>query len=316
MRDNGGAGPERAAPHLRTPIEPPAKGLPAHFPHRWGKDVVQRTGRILFVGVVGAVALAMAAQAEDTLVRLNGRETTLALQQGRNLNELSRLLTVLMRYRRDPPPALIVSPGDALDAARAAILVKAITPELSRRARVYSVQAGEIARQRRLAAVASEALFMTDSVRADLSHAAPEVAPALRGALDGPGGVAPRALQAPTSGTLIHRFGDGLTGGGKAQGVTYLTQVGASVRAPDGGSVQFVGPVKGWGVVLILRLAGGYHLVLAGMDRVTVGVGQSLIAGQAVGQMPDERSGPSELYLEVRDRDAPVNPERWLKAAA
>ena len=39
---------------------------------------------------------------------------------------------------RNPPPALLVSPGDARDAVRAAILVKAMTPQLQDRARTYA----------------------------------------------------------------------------------------------------------------------------------------------------------------------------------
>jgi murein hydrolase activator len=80
--------------------------------------------------------------------------------------------------------------------------------------------------------------------------------------------------------------------------------------------VQYVGPVKGWGVILILRLTGGYHLVLAGLDRSSVSVGQSVAAGQAVGWMPDSRQSTSELYLEVRDQGSPVDPARWLKTNA
>jgi septal ring factor EnvC (AmiA/AmiB activator) len=209
---------------------------------------------------------------------------------------------VLIRFRRDPPPALLVNPRDAVDAARAAILVKAITPELRRRARVYAVQAGEIARQRRLAAVASEALFTRDSQKADLHPVAPGAAAELR-----------PALLAPLPGPVIHHFGDALSGGGKADGLTILAAPKAGVRAPDTGIVQYVGPVKGWGVILILRLAGGYHLVLAGLDRADVAVGQSVAAGSAVGSMPDGRQTPPELYLEVREHGAPVNPARWLK---
>ena len=65
-----------------------------------------------------------------------------------------------------------------------------------------------------------------------------------------------------------------------------------------------------------MRLAGGYHLVLAGLDRATVGIGQSVAAGAPVGWMPDGKQSPSELYLEVRERGAPVDPGRWLKLQA
>ena len=269
---------------------------------------------VLICGLMLATGVALAQDTErDRLERLNIRETALSADQGRNLNQFSHLLTVLIRFRRDPPPALLVNPRDAVDAARAAILVKAMTPELRRRARVYAAQAGEIARQRRLAAVASEALFTHDSQKADLHSATPNAAAQLRPALDAEPVHPPTTLLPPLPGPVIHRFGDALSGGGKANGLTILTAPKAGVRAPDAGIVQYVGPVKGWGVILILRLAGGYHLVLAGLERTDVAVGQSVAAGAAVGEMPDGRQASPELYLEVRERGAPVNPGRWLK---
>lgn len=263
---------------------------------------------------VGAVALAQGSD-RARLEKLNVRETTLNAEQGRNLNRLSRLLTVLEQFRRDPPPALLVSPEDATEAVRAAILVKAITPELQRRARAYAAEASQIARQRRLAAVASEALFTSDSELAEQREALEATPP---GAARPPPlrGQPPSELLPPVPGPIATKFGETLVGGGRSEGLTIEAAKGARVAAPDEGLVQYVGPVKGWGVILILRLAGGYHLVLAGLDRATVGVGQSVAAGAPVGWMPDGKQSPSELYLEVRERGAPVNPERWLRATS
>ncbi|WP_304190952.1 murein hydrolase activator EnvC [Phenylobacterium aquaticum] len=277
---------------------------------------------LLIAGALLAAASAVGALAaagdHGALARLNLRETELTAQQGRNLNRLSHLLTVLVRFRRDPPPALLVSPGDAVDAARAAMLIKALTPELERRAKLYAGEAGEIARQRRLAAVAAAALFTADSNQADrLAEAAPpadvaETSP-LQGVEDTRPVLPPATLLAPAEGPIVRRYGDRLTGGDRARGLTIAAKAGAKVEAPGDGLVQYVGPVKGWGVILILRLAGGYHLVLAGLDRASVGVGQSVAAGAPVGWMADGRQTPAELYLEVRERDAPVDPGRWLK---
>jgi septal ring factor EnvC (AmiA/AmiB activator) len=262
---------------------------------------------------LGAAALAQGGD-RARLEKLNVRESELNAEQGRNLNRLSRLLTVLEQFRRDPPPALLVSPEDATDAVRAAILVKAITPELQRRARAYAVEAGQIARQRRLAAVASEALFTSDSELAEQREALEATPP---GAARPPPlrGVPPSELLPPVAGPVSAAFGAPLAGGGRSDGLTIQAAKGARVSAPDAGLVQYVGAVKGWGVILILRLDGGYHLVLAGLDRATVGVGQSVAAGAPVGWMPDGKQSPSELYLEVRERGAPVDPERWLRTA-
>jgi septal ring factor EnvC (AmiA/AmiB activator) len=262
---------------------------------------------------LGAVA-AVAANG-GRLARLNVEETELSAEQGRNMGRLARLLSMLEELKRDPPPALLVSPRDAKAAVRAAILVKAMTPDLQARASGYAREAGEMMRQRRLAAVESEALFTNDSARAE---AAPTPAPRGRAPSDLPGAISPpQSLSIPASGPIVRRFGEALASGGRANGLTIAAATGAQVVSPGAGAVQYAGPVKGWGVILILRLAGGYHLVLAGLDRTSVSVGQSVAAGEPVGWMPDGRQsggpkGSRELYLEVREQGAPVDPKRWL----
>lgn len=257
------------------------------------------------LAAAGATALAQTAALET----LNVRETVLSVEQGRNQNRLARLLTALMQLRRDPPPALMVRPDDAVDAVRAAILIKAITPELQRRAQAYALEAGEIARQRRLAAVASENLFLSDSESAEQAAQAQDLPPRPLAPV-----APPTSLSMPVEGAVLRAFGAVLPGGGEARGLTIQAAKGATVRAPGAGSVEFLGPVKGWGTILILRLAGGYHLVLAGLDRSNAGVGQSVAAGAPVGWMPNGKESPSELYLEVRERGEPVDPAHWLTA--
>lgn len=266
----------------------------------------------LLATLAGAAALAANS---DKLERLNAAETELSVDQGANMHRLSRLLSVLEQLKRDPPPALLVSPQNARDAVRAAILVKAITPDLAGRAQGYAQGATEVMRQRRLAAVQSEALFERDSLAAD-ALPAPDtsVGMRLRGAVrEAPDELSPpERLVWPASGPVVRRFGDPLAGGGRSNGVTLSAPKGARVDSPAAGLVQYVGPVKGWDVIVILRLAGGYHLVLAGLEKTSVQVGQSVTEGQPVGWANDGRQATSELYLEVREQGSPVDPARWL----
>ena len=273
--------------------------------------------RPLVIGAGLALALAAVALAAtgEQLARLNAAEAELTAEQAHNMSELARLLSIVELLRRDPPPALLVSPSDARDAARAAILVRAMTPQLQARARAYAREAGEMMRRRRLAAVESEALFTPESAAADAAPAPRAQAPALRGALPGPHSgplAAPRNLLTPVSGPLVRRFGERAPGGGKSDGLSWEAPRAARVSSPAAGLVQYVGPVKGWGVILILRLTGGYHLVLAGLAQSSVAVGQSVAPGQPVGWMPDTRQSASELYLEVRQQGAPVDPGRLM----
>lgn len=101
--------------------------------------------------------------------------------------------------------------------------------------------------------MASEALFTNDSQLAEhrerLEATPPGAAPLDFGPI-----TPPIALLAPAKGPITHGFGEALTGGGESTGIIIAAEKGFSVTAPDAGLVQYVGPVKGWGVILILRL--------------------------------------------------------------
>lgn len=271
------------------------------------------------------------------LESLNARENAILANLGTNRQRLSLLLSALQLFRRDPPPALLVSPRDARDAVRAAILIRAMTPELQRRAEAYGRQAVAVGTLRREAAAASAELFTAESVVADrkgeierliiektrLERAYAQEALTQQnelrtlGALtDGLGrteATGPLVLRRPAPGDIVRRFGQETPAGGKSPGLTLRTPKGQTVAAPAAGIVEYAGALDGWGAVVILRAQGAYHLVLGGLDQVTAAPGQSVAAGAPLGRMPDHVSSEPELYLEVRENGAPADPERWLK---
>ncbi|CAN5324734.1 murein hydrolase activator EnvC [soil metagenome] len=266
---------------------------------------------------------------------LHQRESALVAELGRDRGQLSRLLSALQLFRRDPPPALLVSPGDARDAVRAAILIRAMTPELQGRAEGYARQARAVSALRREAAAASEQLFTAESLVADrkgelermivektqLERAYAQEAMtgdqeqlgALTDGLAAKPATGPLVLTAPTPGLMTHRFGEVMPLGGRANGLTIRTEKGHAIASPAAATVEYAGPLNGWGVVLILRAQGAYHLVLAGLDQISVAPGQSVAAGATVGRMAEHGSSAPELYFEVREDGASVDPERWLK---
>lgn len=87
----------------------------------------------------------------------------------------------------------------------------------------------------------------------------------------------------PASGTILRQFGqpDGL--GGTERGITIASNPGAVVTAPGDGWVHFAGPYRGYGQLLIINAGNGYHVVLAGMDRLSIEIGQFVLAGEPVG---------------------------------
>lgn len=128
-------------------------------------------------------------------------------------------------------------------------------------------------------------------------------------------------LALPVSGRRDGRFGSKDDLGGVMQGDTVATQSGATVTAPVDGSVLYAGPFRSYGQLLILDAGDGYHVVLAGMGRITVAQGQSVVAGEPVGAMGEARlasnssgndgNSSPELYVEFRKDGKPVDPGRW-----
>ncbi len=126
-------------------------------------------------------------------------------------------------------------------------------------------------------------------------------------------------LPLPARGRVIARFGRPDAAGNPAKGVTIETRHGATVVSPNDGKVVFAGPFRGYGELLIIALGDGYHILLAGLTRTDVSVGQWLLAGEPVGMMAErqgstEGGNPPQLYVELRRRGEPINPLQWMTA--
>jgi septal ring factor EnvC (AmiA/AmiB activator) len=122
----------------------------------------------------------------------------------------------------------------------------------------------------------------------------------------------PQAIALPAAGAVLAAFGDPLDSGGKSQGVTFQTRSEAQVVAPYDGQVVFKGPFRGYGAILIIEHAGGYHSLLAGLGRIDVTLGQWVKEGEPVGQMGPVASGGPKLYVELRRGGQPIDPAPWL----
>lgn len=128
-------------------------------------------------------------------------------------------------------------------------------------------------------------------------------------------------LPRPVGGTQLRGFGedDGL--GGKSLGATFTTRNGARVSAPADGWVAFVGPFRSYGELLIINVGGGYHVLLAGMERSDVELGQFVLAGEPVAVMGDRRVASAgaveigqaqpQLYVEFRKDGVAIDPGPW-----
>ncbi|MGD1036524.1 MAG: peptidoglycan DD-metalloendopeptidase family protein [Roseiarcus sp.] len=125
----------------------------------------------------------------------------------------------------------------------------------------------------------------------------------------------------PVAGAVLKTFGSADAFGEAEKGVSIASPSGATVSSPVDGSVVFSGPYRSYGQLLIINAGGGYYMVLAGMDRINVSVGQFVLAGEPVAVMGDGSArtaaaaaiGATQpvLYIELRKDGAAIDPGPW-----
>jgi septal ring factor EnvC (AmiA/AmiB activator) len=130
-------------------------------------------------------------------------------------------------------------------------------------------------------------------------------------------------LPLPVSGVRIREFGapDGL--GGSEKGLSIAARPGGQITTPCDGWVVYAGPFRNYGQLLILNAGGGYHVLLAGMERISVDLGQFVVTGEPIAVMGGGAQsaaaiagGASQpiLYVEFRKDGVPVDPGPWWAA--
>jgi septal ring factor EnvC (AmiA/AmiB activator) len=135
-------------------------------------------------------------------------------------------------------------------------------------------------------------------------------------------------LPLPVNGSRIKEFGVSDRLGSTEKGVSIATRAAAQVTSPCDSWVVYAGPFRNYGQVLILNAGGGYHVVLAGMDRISVNVGQFVLTGEPIAVMSGTPGTGSQaaatpvpnldkpvLYVEFRKDGTPIDPSPWWAAS-
>lgn len=129
-------------------------------------------------------------------------------------------------------------------------------------------------------------------------------------------------LRLPVRGPIVAKFGAKQGGSAPLKGIEVSARADAQVVTPADGQIVYAGPFRSYGGLLIVNVGEGYHLLMAGLGRITAVVGQRIIAGEPVGRLgPQSRqneasgSAQTKLYFEVRRQGAPVDPMPWLLAS-
>ena len=321
---------------------------------------------------------------------LNGKQSLLA-----------EVLGALQRMGRKPPPALLVTPDDALSSVRSAILLGSVIPEMRSETEILIGElrelariSGEISEQRerlsvdlaslaqeeerlnllleekqRLASTATADLAQESAKAAELAAKASslgdlisnletqissvrEAAEAAKAAEEArklkekeriaaakkytteeafadPGRIAPalsfdqtkKLLPLPVSGNLVSSYGENDGTGSLNKGMSFATRENTRVVSPADGWIVYAGPFRSYGQLLIINAGAGYHIVLAGMEKINVTPGQFVIVGEPVGSMGAQRvasvgqvdvsTTKPILYVEFRKDGESIDPTPW-----
>ncbi|MES0810042.1 peptidoglycan DD-metalloendopeptidase family protein [Roseibium sp. SCPC15] len=128
-------------------------------------------------------------------------------------------------------------------------------------------------------------------------------------------------LPQPVVGTMLKDFGQEDDFGGLTEGQSIATRPGSNVTSPADGWVVYSGPFRSFGQLLILNTGDGYHVLLAGLDRIDAELGQFVLTGEPVGVMGATQWASAStfglgstqpiLYVEFRKDGRAIDPTPW-----
>jgi septal ring factor EnvC (AmiA/AmiB activator) len=236
---------------------------------------------------------------------------------------------VRLRTERARLAVLIEARQSALDSAEKALAAEARRiADLGKRATDLGELIGRMETEVEAAARAAAAAREADKVHAGRDK---DVRPSMPFA--DPARLAPATafvdtkghLPLPVAGTLLRGFGHKDGFGGTEKGMLIATRAGAFVASPCDGWVSYAGPYRSYGQLLIVNAGQGYYIILAGMDRINVNVGQFVLAGEPVALMGDRPTrtaaalavGAAQptLYVEFRKDGTAIDPGPWWAKA-
>ncbi len=251
--------------------------------------------------------------------------------------DLGGLLSALQSIENAGSPLAMVHPEGATAAARAAMIIVAITPELENQAaalqRDITALAGfnqlhravetnlrsvladlqlarvelntaEAERRQAPADLLSDAGQLDRLLRAadDLNFLASEIGKLpINNAAQAPASFASLkgSLPAPVTGLLVARFSQRNDGGQIQPGILIEAPALSLVSAPNAANVRFAGSFQNYGNMVILEPAAGYLQILAGLGQIYVVEGEVIAAGDAIGLLKGQIPAADEFLIEM-----------------
>jgi murein DD-endopeptidase MepM/ murein hydrolase activator NlpD len=124
----------------------------------------------------------------------------------------------------------------------------------------------------------------------------------------------------PIMGPIRSSFGqreDPITGNGEGEfhtGIDISSPIGTPIRAAADGTVKSAQMVNGYGREVVIDHGGNVETCYAHMSGFAVVAGQPVTRGQVIGYVGvSGRTTGAHLHYEVRIRNTPVNPHKYLR---
>ncbi len=115
-------------------------------------------------------------------------------------------------------------------------------------------------------------------------------------------------FQWPAKGKIVKPYGD------SNKGVDIGGKEGDSVTAAADGQVLFVGSVRGYGDLVIIRHTGPYVTAYGHNKSIQVKQGQTVKKGQKISTIGKTDAEPARVHFEIRRDGKPIDPQSMLPA--
>lgn len=124
-------------------------------------------------------------------------------------------------------------------------------------------------------------------------------------------------LKMPVKGKIITKYGKIKHPEFKTvtfnNGIEIKARYGANVKTVYGGSVAFIGWLRGYGEVMIVDNGGGFYTLYAYLSETLKEKGETVKRGEVIAKVGEKGTGDgAALYFEIREKGVPRDPEPWL----
>jgi septal ring factor EnvC (AmiA/AmiB activator) len=248
-------------------------------------------------------ALDRIAALEALEARIAGEQTALADSEAALAERRAEIATLIEAHTRE----LGQLRSDSAERAQSATALAERAAGLRELIAALESRSGTYAPESRPERAAAIPLPRLKPRGSEIGSAPPPFTPPTGRFADARGTLAP-----PAAGSVVARFGEGRDAQA-LEGMLIRTRQGALVTSPFDARIEYAGAFRAYGQLLILSVGDDYHLVLAGLSSIYGEAGQTVLAGEPIGEMAGTSNPAPELYLEIRKDGRPIDPSPWWR---